>query len=173
MSLGLWLNPGRGRWGHQAVCAWGAGGHPGTRCRWGGGMQGWSEGWRHKPVQLKKSFVPWRGREQGTPVFYGREVLSFHSQRFRSVSETEERKRTTKQQTNMLHMRTRPGGPSTALGWDAGAFPWIFPSLFPPCSDHPCSLRPLPSSPTTESSPGHGAGVALPHPAGIGGFSQQ
>lgn len=56
-------------------------------------MQGWREGWRHKPVQLKKSFVPWRGQEQGTPVFYGGEVLSFHSQRFRSVSETEKKEK--------------------------------------------------------------------------------
>lgn len=44
----------------------------------------------------------------------------------------EERKGTTTQQSSMLHMRTRPGNPGTALGWGAHAFPWIFPSLLPP-----------------------------------------
>lgn len=42
----------------------------------------------------------------------------------------------------MLHMRTWPGGPGTALGCDAGSFPWIFfLSLSPP----PRSLQPPPS----------------------------
>lgn len=156
VSLGSWLKPRPGPWGHQAVCARGAGGRP------GGWMQeGFREGcWRHKPVQLTKSVVPRRGREQGTPVFYGREVWSFHSQSFQSVSEMEESKRTMEQQQKnpMLHMRSRPGSPSTALGWDAGAFPWVFPS-FPPAPAAPARcLHPAPSP-----CPG----------TGMGGFSQQ
>lgn len=89
-------------------------------------------GWRHKPVQFTKSFIPWRGWEQGTPVFYGGEGLSFYSQSFRSASETEE-----KEPRNNKHATyaTRPGGPGTALGWDAGAFPRIFSSL-------PTSIQP-------------------------------
>lgn len=55
-------------------------GTPGWRVQ--GWMQGWRERWRHTPVQFMKSFVPQQGREQGTPVFYGGEVLSFHSQSF-------------------------------------------------------------------------------------------
>lgn len=94
VSLGSWLNPGQSRRGHRVrgvrVGALGLG---------AGGMEGGREGWKHKPVQLTKSFIPRWGREQGMPVFYGGEVLSFHSQSFRSVSETKERKRTTKQQT--------------------------------------------------------------------------
>lgn len=39
-------------------------------------------------------------------------------------------------------MRTRPDSPSTAVGWDAHAFPWYFPSLLPPCSAVPASSSP-------------------------------
>lgn len=45
-------------------------------------VQGWVQGWRHRPVRFLKSFVPQQGREQGTPVFYGGEALSLHSQSF-------------------------------------------------------------------------------------------
>lgn len=52
-------------------------------------------------------------------------------------------------------MRTRPGSPGTAPGWDASAFPWIFsPSLFPPFL---IRLRPAPPP-----SPGPGAGRLCP-----------
>lgn len=133
---------------------------------------GGREGWRHKPVQLTKSFVPHRGWEWGTPVFYGGGVLSFYSQSFRSVSETEGKKKPkqktqkpTKQQTNMLHMRTWPESPSTALAWFASARPWISPS-FPPCSVCPAHSSHLSPVPPLSPRPGTGLGWLCPIPQG-------
>lgn len=110
-------------------------------------------GWRHKPVQFTKSFIPWRGWEQGTPVFYGREGLSFYSQSFRPASETEERKRTTEQQTCYIcdlagRLWHSPGMGCWCLSWDF----YLFSDLYPAPS----------------LSPGLGTG-----PAGMGGFSWQ
>lgn len=111
---------------------------------------------------VNKELQPPSGLGVGTPVFYGGGGLSFHSQSFRSVSETEEKKKKTqkptKQQTNMLHMRTWP---STALAWFASAWPWIFPSLsLPAHSSHLSSVPPL--SPW----PGMGLGWLCPIPQG-------
>lgn len=124
---------------------------------------------------VHRELHPPAGLGVGTPVFYGGGVWSVHSQSFRSVSETEEKKKQTiqkptKQQTNMLHMRTWP---STALAWFASAWPWIFPSLSPSLLRLPCSQQPPQCSPTTEPWAWHGAGMALPHPTGMGGSCQQ
>lgn len=67
----------------------------------------------------------------------------------------------------MLHMRTRPGGPSTALGWDAGAFPWIFPSLFPPAPTTPAHCGHLHPAPPPSPRPGTGPGWLCPIPWGL------
>lgn len=120
------------------------------------------QGWRHKPVQLTKSFVPRRGRERGTPVFYGGEVLSFHSQSFKSVSETKERKRT----TNNKHAtyENLAGRPRHSPGMRCRFFSldFFFPSLFPPLLAAATSIHP--STPITVSLPGHRTGLALLHP---------
>lgn len=64
-------------------------------------------------------------------------------------------------------MRTRPGGPSTALGWDAGAFPWIFPSLFPPAPTTPAHCGHLHPAPPPSPRPGTGPGWLCPIPWGL------
>lgn len=63
-------------------------------------------------------------------------------------------------------MRTRPGGPGTALGWDAGAFPWIFPSLFPPAPATPARRSRLRPAPPPSPCPGAGPGWFCPVPRG-------
>lgn len=89
---------------------------------------------------------------------------------FRSVRETEEEKKKkpkpTKQQTNMLHTRTWPESPSTALGWYASAWPWIFPSLFPPCSVCPAHRSCLSPVPPLSPRPGTGPEWLCPVPPG-------
>lgn len=98
--------------------------------------------------------------------------MSFHSQSFRSVSETEEKKnknqpqKPTEQQTNMLHMRTWPESPSTALAWYASAWPWIFPSVFPPCSVCSAHSSHLSPAPPLHPRPGTGLGWLCPIPQG-------
>lgn len=140
---------------------------------------GGREGWRHKPVQLTKSFVPHRGWEWGTPVFYGGGVLSFYSQSFRSVSETEGKKKT-KTKTPKTYKTTNKHAtyenlarePQHSPGMVCQCLALDF-SLFSPLLRLPCSQQPPQPSPTTEPSAWHRAGVALPHPTGMGGFSQQ
>lgn len=64
VSLGLWLNPGQGHGGTRQHVHGVEVGTPGlvqVGCR--------DEGWRHKPVQFPKSFMPWRGQEQGRLCF--------------------------------------------------------------------------------------------------------